>query len=589
MTFLHRVAYAWPSHFWPIWLLGLALVLAFPHWMFGRGIGERQSLNATDRRASEAVTPSWFMVVCFAIFLIGYLCFMFWGEDFAYKDGHSFTEFSAIGKPRPPAIWPDSGRFWPLGYQEYNLIARLSPTAVAYLAFGAIQLLVALWLLYLALPCESPTLRFLPFVLLLLAPAFGADFAELTYADRNVVFCICVLIFAVDRYDRRATQSWLLIAVAVSYAALYFKETSVALFGGFAAIRLLLKLSRAGLPSVLQSPLEVGILLSCACFAVELGLTLLPAGTSTYVDALSVGRGAAALRYLRADPILATFVVAFCLHVVVTVREGAKFDLLWDPLAAGAVLHLAAVSSTGVAETYLLGPSELIGAVTLLRLFSHWWKARPGARLILACICVATVVPSLAFGSFRLIQRKIVVLQTQKVADFLANFYRTPDTRNTRLYFLAEDGVVMNFVSFLSYRGLKFRCLGEPADSNAIDVAGAAAFEGDRCVPSSDFVCRHDLPRDGDLVARLPEESWSAMPAPGSPDVEHSLHAAKLELLFEARPGGLFSSLRPLIAVLYRVSPTLTGQLPDQRLSDDWLRVAVSRVVTPKRQSLAAP
>jgi hypothetical protein len=588
MIFLHRLAYALPSHFWGIWLFGLAFVLAVPLWL-SKSLKHSGEPGAAAEPVVRGEHPAGLVATCFAAFTAGYIGFMLWAEDFAYKDGHSFTEFSAVGKLRPPAIWPDSGRFWPLGYQEYNVIAKLSPTATAYLLYGAAQLLLGLWLLYLALWRESPTLRLLLFLVLMLAPAFGAVFAELTYADRNVVFAICVLVFAVERYDRRPKKWLLLLAIAASYCGLYFKETSVAFFGGFAAARLSLSVARGGLRSVFRSPLEVGILLACGGFAVELGLTLLPAGTSAYVDELSIGRLAAALRYLKADPLLATFLAAFCLHVIQTLRRGATFEPLWDPLAAGAVLHFAAVSSTGVAETYLVGPAELVAAISLLRLLPRWWNERPRARPILVCVGAVTIAASLAFGTFRLLQRKQVVWQTQRIADFVVSYYRTPAARRTRLYLPAEDGVVMNFVSFLSYRGLAFQRHGELLGVDAIEVAGSAPFEGERCSPSSDFVCRRDVPRPGDLVVRLPEEAWAPTPAArGRDGAELGMRQVQLVPLFQALPAGGLSPLRPLLSLLYRVSPTLTGLFANQPLPNDWLRVSASRVaplvVAPEKQ-----
>lgn len=578
MSFLHRLAYALPQHFWQVFLAGLLGVVAVPLWMSWKGWRDDGWLVG-DGEAPHGRSPSRWLLVCFGTFVAAYVAFMLWAEDFAYKDGHSFTEFSAIGRSRPPAIWPDSGRFWPLGYQEYNLIARLSPTATAYLLYGAAQLVVGLWLLYLALWRERPALRLLLFVVLMLAPAFGAVFAELTYADRNVVFAICVLVFAVDRHERRPGWWWLALAIGVSYCALYFKETSVALLAGFAATRLLLHASRRGFRRALLSPCEIGILLACACFALELGLTLLPAGRSAYVGELSVGGLTATRRYLMAEPLTSAFLVAFGFHVVQTWRTGRLFSPLWDSLAAGAVLHFVMLASTGVVETYLMGPTELVAGVTLLRLTSRWWEERPRARPVLASLGAVTLAASLAFGTFRLVQRKTVVWQTQKIADFVVSYYQTPGARHTRLYLPAEDGVVVNFVSFLDYRGLRFHRQGEPLGTEAIEVAGLASFEAGLCVGYANFACRRDLPRVGDLLVRLPEESWSAVPAaPGKLEAELGLDQARLEVLYVASPLGPSTPLRPLLAALYWLSPTLTGLFPHQSLPDTWLRVSASRV-----------
>src|SRR4051812_14795282 len=102
MTILHRLAYAWPSHFWAIWLCGLALVLLVSGWIFDKAARDDARLRRGKPPVTGSTRPSGLLAVCFALFLVGYIGFMLWGEDFAYKDGHSFTEFSAIGRPRPP-------------------------------------------------------------------------------------------------------------------------------------------------------------------------------------------------------------------------------------------------------------------------------------------------------------------------------------------------------------------------------------------------------------------------------------------------------------------------------------------------------
>jgi hypothetical protein len=570
MSLLFRLSQALLNHFWAVWGLGLVGILLLSFGMFQRRRPEDRWQLAAEGRATESAQPNAFVAACFGVFLCLYIGFMLWGEDFAFQDGHSFTDYVAIGIPRPPSIWPDSGRFWPLGYGEYNLIAHLSPTATAFLAYAAIQLLVGLWFLYRVMPSPSPTLRLATLVVLLWAPAFAADFAELTYADRNVDFALCVLIFLVDRYDRSPALSSLLPAMVVTYAALYHKETTIALLGSFAGARVLLRASRQGWRSALRSPLEIGMLACCACFVSQLAITLLPAGRSSYVNELSVGRLTAASRYLTADPLLTAFLLAFGVHLFSTLRRGGKLDPLWDTLAVGGALHIAAVSMTGLEESYLMGPTEMIAMLTLLRLVPRWWRERPQLRPILAGVGGAVVAATMVFGTFRLIQRKNVVRQTQRIASFLVSHYGEPAHEKGRLYFVSEDGMVMNFVSFLGYKGLRFHRRDEPQGVAAIDVAGPNAFPDDRCVHYKDYVCRHDAIRPGDIVVRLAEDTWSTVTPPSG---------TTLEPLFQVNPVDFFPSLRPLLAGLYRVSPTMLGVFGNRPLPEEWLRVSATKVV----------
>ena len=550
MSLLFRLTQLLVYHFWIVWLFGLAGILAV-------SIGIHRS---GDWQPFEpAAKSSRLQTACFGAFLVLYLGFMFWNEDFAWMDGHVFTDFSAIGITRPPSVWPNVGRFWPMGYQEYNLISHVSKTATAYLVFGAIQLIAGLWFLYEAMPAKTPALRLSTLALLMLAPAFAADFAELTYADRNVVFAVCVLVFCVSRYDREPALRWMIPPLVVSYWVLYDKETTTALFGTFAAARMLLKASRDGWRSALRSPLEIGMIIGSACFAGQLGIVLIQ--NAHYLTFGFVGRWTATGRYLTADPLLAAFLIAFAIHVVQTLRRGAKLDPLWDALALGGVLHFCAVAVTGLEEDFLMGPTELIAALTLVRLLPAFWSERARLRPILAVAASVLAAVTVTFGTYRLIQRKVVVGQTKKLADFLISY---SGREKARLYFRDDGGQVESFVSYLSYRGLPIRRAGaKPA--GGVEVAGSEPFPGDLCVDFVDFVCKHDEPRPGDLLVHLALEPW-----------QPAAKEKSFQPLFESSPASFFPSLRPVLSALHRLSPTLYGVFKGEPLPDDWLRVSVT-------------
>jgi hypothetical protein len=574
MTFLTRLSYSLPNLFWQAWGFGLLMLPLVPLWMFGKSWGHPHAEPGVD--GDEAVSqarPSPIAAGCFVALLVLYIGFMLWGEDFAYEDGHHFTDWSAVGRAHAPSVWPSAGRFFPLGYLEYNLLGRLSPTATVYLAFGAVQLLLGLWLLYKVMPCQSRTLRLLALTVLLFAPAFAADFAELTYADRNVVFSLCILLFAVERYDRRPTPSLLLLAIVVTHFGLYYKEITAAMFGGFALARMALKIPAVGVRrAVLQSPLEIGMVLSCAYFAVLLGLTLLPSRTSHYVESVSVGRLHAMLGYLKADPLLLLFVIVFAIHVVLAVRAGRRLDTLWDALAVAALLHFAAACFVGIEEDYLLGATELVAVLTLLRILSAWWREHRKVRPALACIVPATLAVSATFATFRLIDRKTIVRQTIELGDFLVGHLRTPAASRVRLYFpTSGEGEVMNFASYLNYRGLQVRRPAGPRKTDTVDIAGPQEFIDNHCGGHEDYVCKHDTARSGDISIRLAEDTN---------EMGERLAGLTQQPLFQIDPVSASSVLRPILSGLYWMSPMLRGKFHHQPLPNDWRRVSAIRVTS---------
>jgi hypothetical protein len=209
-----------------------------------------------------------------------------------------------------------------------------------------------------------------------------------------------------------------------------------------------------------------------------------------------------------------------------------------------------------------------------VRLLPAWWSERARLRPVLAGVVGVLAAATVTFGTYRLIERKNIVGQTQRVADYLIRYYRTPGQEKSRLYLSSNIGLVMNFVSYMSYRGLPFHRVGERPGVVAIDVAGPEPFPNDQCVDFVDFVCHHDVMRPGDLVVHLPEEPWTeAAPAGGM----------SFQPLFEVSPTGFFPSLRPLLAALFRLSPTMNGVYNNEPMPDDWLRVSVTKVTTRAR------
>lgn len=568
----HRIASELVDHFGFLWTVGLVGVLVVSIGMYRAGLVYGWQGEAAVRPAGPSRREA-FPLILFVLFLLAYLAFMFWKEDFAFEDPHSFTGYSAIGVPRPPSIWIDVGRFWPLGYLEYNLISQLSRTATAYLVLSAIQLVIGLWMLYDVMPVKSPALRLGALAILMMAPGFAADFAELTYADRNVCFAICVLLFCIARYDRRPSLVWMIPSVAVGYAALYYKEITAALIGTFAVSRILLKHYRFGWRNALRSPLEIGLILAGACFAVQLLVVILPTGTSRYIDEGFVGRANAAARYFTAHPLLTVFVICFAIHVFQTLRRGRKFDPLWDTMALGGVLHLCAAIVSGLVEDYLLGPTELVAILTLVRIGSGWWEELPRLRVAIAGMAGLLAISTITFGTYRLVQRKTVVIQTQSLARFLIDYYHTPGNEKSRLYFRSNFGIVANFASYLAYRGLPIHHTGEAPGTDSIKLAGSESFPNDVCAYYDHYVCHQDEMRMGDLVMRNPldgEVHWPTESPRTSPT-----SGMRLQPLIEVRPAKSI----PLLSFLYRVSPDINGNYRSGPVPDEWASFSVSKVV----------
>jgi hypothetical protein len=123
------------------------------------------------------------------------------GRAFAYHDNEYFVE-TAAGRSLPLMIWPDIRRYFPLQLREFNLLRRISPTALFYQSVLAVQLVVFCWLLLIALARTSLCWRVGAVLLLLCTNSIAIVFADPIYPERNIVFAMALFAIAVQRFDR---------------------------------------------------------------------------------------------------------------------------------------------------------------------------------------------------------------------------------------------------------------------------------------------------------------------------------------------------------------------------------------------------
>jgi hypothetical protein len=136
--YILKLTYAMDRLFWPIWVV-VVVVLVYV-------------AAKTQRNWLSRAPFYWPRVdaVPVLIFLVPYVLFLLWGVAFAYHDNEYFVE-TAAGHSWPLMIWPEAGRYFPLQMREFNLLRRISPTALFYHSMVAVQLALFCWVLLIAL------------------------------------------------------------------------------------------------------------------------------------------------------------------------------------------------------------------------------------------------------------------------------------------------------------------------------------------------------------------------------------------------------------------------------------------------------
>src|SRR5580704_9690247 len=130
---LHALVSIWRQRialFWPIWIATTAIGVILVIWV----MPPRES---TPPEEVPSYRQDWSRTSIFALaflclFLACYVAACMVWEDFAYYDNSMFTNGTLAGHNIPLQVSPESGRFFPLGHQEFSLLRHVTHTVTGY-------------------------------------------------------------------------------------------------------------------------------------------------------------------------------------------------------------------------------------------------------------------------------------------------------------------------------------------------------------------------------------------------------------------------------------------------------------------------
>ncbi|NEP19651.1 MAG: hypothetical protein F6J97_22635 [Leptolyngbya sp. SIO4C1] len=469
--------------------------------------------------------------------LIGVLAFLAYSaallykEDFAAYDNSQLTFYSLSGRSFGMPIWKESGRFFPLGLQEYNLIGLFSKSVFAYHSLSLLQLAVIGVCVFLLLDTGVP-IKITTLSLALLSPSFIISFSGLIYPERNIIFWVSLLLIAIKRFSQNQRFVWFVIAVISAQSCLYYKETMFLLVGGIAAARILISIIKPSAQpdrpetdgrNILQRyPIEVAMLLLSAVFLLLYTVEILP-----NVDPSAIARGDKRVSFLQAASayaathyLLDAFVVVFLARLgYAAVRNRQHLNLFWDSAATGTFLYAMSYLKLGMVSAYYMAPANFLACLYLGYLLSRFLADRSTGRrslkLAAAAIAVAMLLhQALGQSAGYLLERKNMIAGKAALYSFLENRYAHQGSAPETLFFQHPSSGfrLMEFSSFLEYKGLNILDDDrQQIPETAFLVTSKTQFEADLCVPyGRPYKCFYSQqPDSGDLIVILPEDPIS--------------------------------------------------------------------------------
>jgi hypothetical protein len=575
---LHPLKVLWRERidlFWPIWVaitvVGVMLVI----WMVPQR--ERAPLDPTHPRRHDWSRASLLAVAFLSVFLACYIAGLLVWEDFTYSDDSLFTLGTLTGQNIPFPIWPNEGRFWPLGDQEYNLLRHVTSSVTGYHALRIVQLVLLSGILLFFDEELSVKSRVALITLALITPSILISFSGLIYPESNLIFSLACLAWSVKRFEQTRSTAWAVAAVMSSQFMLYYKETAFLLLLGFAVGRLLLRcwngdpagwdFKRLRDP---ESRLDACLAFLVAPFLLYYIAAMFPSYSTRYADDFRLSFSQVLSAYLKVDLLAAVFVAVVLARVILILRRKVVPSLLWDGLALGGIAYVASYLALRMEAAYYFAPVDLIALLYLGRLAMLYREDMGlGTKRCAVALLTLVLLQDLSLSAFRMYERKNVIHAKAEMGRVIEARYESDPQNAKRLFFpFARPNRVMEFGAYLNYRGVPMERVpdGTIATGNVVMV-GKAIREDGPCVRGKPLVCHAGArPDPGDLIVLLPDDFTRT-------DELNSYRQDGSPLLFSYHPRPSIPRwLRSYVNRLHVVSPAFAHD----PLPDLWLNASVS-------------
>lgn len=575
---LHALETLWRERidlFWPIWIAITVMGVMAVIWV----VPQRETipLDSHQPRRQDWSRASLLAVGFLSVFLISYIAGSLVWEDFTYSDNSLFTLGTLAGHNIPFPIWPDEGRFWPLGDQEYNLLRHVTSSVIGYHALRIVQLVLLSGLLLIFDEELSVRARVALITLALITPSILISFSGLIYPESNLIFSLACLAWSVKRFEQTRSTTWAVTALISSQFMLYYKETAFLLLLGFALGRLSLRCLRVDAAGWdfkrLRDPesrLDACLAVLVVPFLLYYLAAMFPDYRTRYADVFHLSLSQVLSAYLKVDLLAWVFVAVVLVRVILILQRKVAPSLLWDGLAVGGIAYVASYLALRMHAAYYFAPVDLIALLYLGRLAIRSRESMGfGTKLCAMAFLALILLQDLSLSAFRMYERKNVIHAKAEMGRVIEARYERDPQYAKRLFFpFARPNRVMEFGAYLSYRGVPIE--RAPDDTIATDnvvMIGKAIREDGPCIQGKPLVCHPGArPEPGDLIVVLPDDFTQT-------DELNSYRQEGSEPLFSYRPvPSIPSWLRPYVNQLHVVSPVFFRS----PLPDFWLNASVS-------------
>ncbi|CAH6921182.1 conserved membrane hypothetical protein [Vibrio chagasii] len=193
-------------------------------------LGDLKPERASQKklRASD-ICAIVFLFVSFVIYTINLYI------PLEYRHSDSVGYLNSIIKP---VLY--SGRFFPLGHQEFNIVTLDDFGFVGLFSIPFIQSVIAIFIIYKIIPLRSVGIRTLLIVAIFLS-SLSISFSNLIIPERNQIFFILLFLY----FSFNSKESWKIkLGLLFASISLYYKEPTFLIYLSFSIALVLVRLVR---------------------------------------------------------------------------------------------------------------------------------------------------------------------------------------------------------------------------------------------------------------------------------------------------------------------------------------------------------
>jgi hypothetical protein len=511
------------------------------------------------------------------LFLAAYTAGALVWEDFTYYDNSHFTNETLIGRNVPFQVSPEGGRFWPLGYQEFNLLRHVTNSITGYHTLRLVELFIVCAILMVLDQDLDVRSRVALCILYLVAPGTVVSYSGLIYSEANLILGLTCLAWCVSRFERSHATAWAVGAVLSAQFMLYYKETVVLFLLGFAGARIVLRCRNGNVEQWsfkrlrdLESRLDLCLASLGIVFVLYYFAALFPHFGVSYAEGRKLALFQVLSTYLALDLLVWIFAALCAIRIFLILRRKVTPSLFWDGLAVGGLCYLGGFLALRMESAYYLAPVDLIAVLYVGRLtIRSIQEMGKRTRLAVAAVLLLVLTQELSFSAFRMYERKNVIHAKAELGHAIRDLYDRDPQNTKRLFFpFAEPFPILEFASYLQYLGVPVeQRLDNGEVSGGVLLVGESIQTDGPCGYRT-FVCHPGrAPSAGDLVIVFPDDVTTM-----SSSRVFRETGSTLLLSYSPRPR-IPDRIRPFVDRLHFVSPIFAFR----QLPDSWLMASLSQ------------